>query len=64
MKLSPMDGGTENAIVELGCRIPGNSGVPGTIEGIRVILDNGPAFLALTGGLGVHCLSLLIPEFF
>lgn len=45
IKLKPENGRSIRGVVELGCRIPGNSGIPGTIEGIRVFLDNGPAFV-------------------
>ena len=44
VKLFSAADGEENAVVELGCRIPGNSGIPGTIEGIRVMINGGPNF--------------------
>jgi hypothetical protein len=45
IRLKPHNGKAIRAVVELGCRIPGNSGIPGTIEGVRVYLDDGSGFV-------------------
>lgn len=38
-------GGMEaDAILEIGCRLPGSPGVPGTIEGIRLLISGGQNF--------------------
>ena len=39
------DGGMEaDAILELGCRLPGNAGVSGTLEGMRILISGGLNF--------------------
>lgn len=35
-----------DAILEIGCRLPGNDGISGTIEGIRIVIDGGLNFNA------------------
>jgi len=47
IELKPMNGkkgkkGKKiDAVLEIGCRLPGNKGIFGTIEGVRVIVDGG-----------------------
>lgn len=33
-----------DAILEIGCRLPGSPGIPGTIEGIRLLISGGQNF--------------------
>ena len=37
-----------DAILEIGCRLPGSPGIPCTIEGIRLLLDGGQNFNMVT----------------
>ncbi len=39
--LDPGDGDKVGAVLEIGCRLPGNRGIFGTIEGARVMVDGG-----------------------
>jgi hypothetical protein len=41
IELKPEGGKKIAAILEIGCRLPGNKGIFGTIEGARVIVDGG-----------------------
>ena len=41
IELKPEGGKKTAAILEIGCRLPGNKGIFGTIEGARVIVDGG-----------------------
>ena len=42
------DGLKADAILEIGCRLPGSPGIPGTIEGIRLLISGGQNFNAPT----------------
>ena len=44
VKLKYDSGMKAHAILEVGCRLPGNGGIPGTIEGIRILIDGGLNF--------------------
>ncbi len=41
IRLDPEDGKKVDAVLEIGCRLPGNKGIFGTIEGARVMVDGG-----------------------
>jgi hypothetical protein len=41
IRLDPEDGKKIDAVLEIGCRLPGNKGIVGTIEGTRVMVDGG-----------------------
>ena len=41
IRLHPEGGKKVNAVLEIGCRLPGNAGIFGTIEGVRVMVDGG-----------------------
>ena len=41
IRLDPEDGKKVDAVLEIGCRLPGNAGIFGTIEGVRVMVDGG-----------------------
>ena len=41
IELKPEGGKKINAVLEIGCRLPGNKGIYGTIEGARVFVDGG-----------------------
>ena len=41
IRLHPEGGKKVDAILEIGCRLPGNDGIFGTIEGVRVMVDGG-----------------------
>jgi hypothetical protein len=41
IRLDPEDGKKVDAVLEIGCRLPGNKGIVGTIEGARVMVDGG-----------------------
>jgi hypothetical protein len=42
IRLDPVSGKKSDAILEVGCRLgAGNPGIPGTIEGVRVMIDGG-----------------------
>jgi hypothetical protein len=41
IRLHPAGGKKVNAVLEIGCRLPGNPGIFGTIEGVRVMVDGG-----------------------
>ncbi len=41
IRLDPPGGKKVDAVLEIGCRLPGNDGIFGTIEGVRVMVDGG-----------------------
>ncbi len=41
IRLKPKGGKRVDAVLEIGCRLPGNMGIFGTIEGARVFVDGG-----------------------
>ncbi len=41
IQLKPDGGKKVDAVLEIGCRLPGNMGIFGTIEGARVFVDGG-----------------------
>ena len=41
IRLDPQGGKKVDAVLEIGCRLPGNDGIFGTIEGVRVMVDGG-----------------------
>ncbi len=41
IRLNPEGGKNVDAVLEIGCRLPGNNGIFGTIEGVRVMVDGG-----------------------
>jgi hypothetical protein len=41
IELKPEGGKKVDAVLEIGCRLPGNAGIVGTIEGARVFVDGG-----------------------
>jgi hypothetical protein len=41
IELKPEGGKKIDAVLEIGCRLPGNKGIFGTIEGVRVFVDGG-----------------------
>ncbi len=41
IRLKPESGKRVGAVLEIGCRLPGNQGIFGTIEGARVFVDGG-----------------------
>ncbi len=41
IELKPEGGKKVDAVLEIGCRLPGNKGIFGTIEGARVFVDGG-----------------------
>jgi hypothetical protein len=41
IELKPDVGKKVDAVLEIGCRLPGNAGIVGTIEGARVFVDGG-----------------------
>ncbi len=41
IRLKPEGGKKVDAVLEIGCRLPGNMGIFGTIEGARVFVDGG-----------------------
>jgi hypothetical protein len=41
IQLKPEGGKKVDAVLEIGCRLPGNAGIVGTIEGARVFVDGG-----------------------
>ena len=44
VRLVDENGEEADAILEVGCRLPGNSGVSGTIEGMRLVINGGLNF--------------------
>ena len=41
IRLKPEEGEKVDAVLEIGCRLPFNDGIFGTIEGVRVMVDGG-----------------------
>ena len=56
------DGLEADAILEIGCRLPGNGGIPGTIEGMRILIGGGLNFNAAADPRATLFVDLTEPD--